>query len=225
MRVVAFVPIKLNNQRLPGKNTRLLNGKPLCSYLFDSLSGIDSIGEKYVYCSDERIVPYIPEGLTFLRRDASLDGFEVKGLDIIEAFIRDVDADVYVLCHVTQPFTRASTLVRGLEMVLSGEYDSAFSAIKLQDYLWGEGRPLNYDPGDIPRSQDLEPVYMETGSFFIFRREVFTELGRRIGVNPYVCEVDRFEGVDIDTQEDFEYAEAVARYLAAKDIDKRGAGE
>lgn len=225
MRVVAFVPIKLNNQRLPGKNTRPLNGRPLCSYLFETLAGIDAIGEKYVYCSDEGIAPYIPEGLTLLRRDASLDGFEVKGLEIIGSFVRDVDADVYVLSHVTQPFTRASTLERGLEAVLSGGHDSAFSALKLQDYLWCGGRPLNYDPGDIPRSQDLDPVYMETGSFFIFRREVFTELGRRIGVDPYICEVDRFEAVDIDTAEDFEYAETVARYLNAKGTDGREAEE
>jgi len=97
MKIVSFIPIKLNNQRLPGKNTMDLNGKPLCSYIFNTLKEIDLIDEKYVYCSDDRIIPYIPAGLVFLKRDAYLDGNQVKGLEIIEHFVRDVDADIYVL--------------------------------------------------------------------------------------------------------------------------------
>ena len=54
---------------------------------------------------------------------------------------------------------------------------------------------------------------METGAFFIFRKEVFTELGQRIGRRPYIYEISQFEAVDIDTAEDFEFAEAVASYL------------
>ncbi|MBQ3446056.1 MAG: hypothetical protein IJG37_00250, partial [Synergistaceae bacterium] len=105
---------------------------------------------------------------------------------------------------------------RALAKVQSGEYDSAFSAIALRSYMWLEGRPLNYDPEDIPRTQDLEPVYMESSAFFIFRREVFTEMGRRIGKKPYICEVDQVEAVDIDTPEDFEFAQAAAKYLEGK---------
>ena len=56
----------------------------------------------------------------------------------------------------------------------------------------------------------------ETGAFFIFRKEVFTEMGQRIGQKPYIFEIDQFEAVDIDTPEDFEFAKAVAAYLANK---------
>lgn len=213
MRIVAFVPIKLNNQRLPGKNTRPLNGRPLCGYLLETLAGLEEVHEKYVYCSDEAISPYLPSGISLFKRDRSLDGFAVKGLEIIAKFLEDVDADIYVLAHVTQPFTRAESLSRAIEKVVSDGYDSAFSAVRLQDYLWRDGLPLNYDPTDIVRTQDLDPIFMETGAFFVFRREVFTELGRRVGLHPYVCEVDQFEAIDIDTQEDFEFAEAAAEYL------------
>lgn len=213
MKVVSFIPIKLNNQRLPGKNTMLLNGKPTCNYIFDTISKIDTIDEKYVYCSDERIKTYMPENLIFLKRDSYLDGFQVKGLEIIDYFVKDVDADIYVLTHVTQPFTKADSIKKALDKVISGEYDSAFSAVVLQDYMWMNGKPFNYDMKNIVRTQDLEPIYMETGAFFIFRKEVFTELGQRIGNKPYIYEIDQFEAVDIDTPEDFEFAKAVAAYL------------
>ncbi len=78
------------------------------------------------------------------------------------------------------------------------------------------GKPINYDMKNIPRTQDLEPIYEETSAFFIFRREVFTELGQRIGNNPYICEVDQLEAIDIDTAEDFEFAEVAVSYLAGK---------
>lgn len=216
MKIVSFIPIKLNNQRFPGKNTMLLNGKPTCDYIFKTISDVDTIDEKYVYCSDEAICPYIApyeeKGLRFLKRDTYLDGFQVKGLEIIDRFIKDVDADIYVLTHVTQPFTKSSSIKLALDKVISGEYDSAFSAVELQDYMWKDGKPFNYDMKNIVRTQDLDPIYMETGAFFIFRKEVFTELGQRIGNKPYLHIIDQFEAVDIDTAEDFEFAKAVAMY-------------
>ncbi len=212
-KVVSFIPIKLNNQRLPGKNLMELDGKPLCNYIFDTIRKVDTINEKYVYCSDEKIKSYIPEGITFLRRDPYLDGYQVKGLEIIDYFIRDVDADIYVLTHVTQPFTKPESIKKALDKVLHEGYDSAFSCICMQDYCWYQGKPFNYDMKDIVTTQNLEPVYVETGAFFIFRKEVFTKMHQRIGKNPYMCVIDQFEAVDIDTQEDFDFAKAVANFL------------
>lgn len=216
MKIVSFIPIKLNNQRLPGKNLLPLNGRPTCEYIFDTINAVDIINEKYVYCSDESIREYMPEGLTFLKRDKYLDGFQVKGLEIIDSFVKDVDADIYVLTHVTQPFTKAQSIKNALDKVINEGYDSAFSAVELQDYMWMNGKPFNYDMKNIPRSQDLEPIYMETGAFFIFRKEVYTKLGQRIGDHPYIYVIDQFEAVDIDTAEDFEFAGAVAKYIKDK---------
>lgn len=218
MKIVSFIPIKLNNQRLPGKNTMLLNGKALCDYIFNTICNVDTIDEKYIYCSDEAILPYIKpyekKGLKLLKRDKKLDGFQVKGLEIIEKFVNDVDADIYVLTHVTQPFTKSESIKKALDKVISGEYDSAFSAVLLQDYMWKDGKPLNYDMKNIVRTQDLDPIYMETGAFFIFKKEVFTKLGQRIGNKPYIYQIDQLEAIDIDTMDDFEFAEAVVEYFS-----------
>ena len=169
-----------------------------------------------VYCSDDKICQYIKpfeeKGLKFLKRDPYLDGFQVKGLEIIEKFVNDVDADIYVLTHVTQPFTKSSSIENALNKVLYEGYDSAFSCVEIQDYCWYQGKPLNYNMKDIVTTQNLEPVYMETGAFFIFKKEVFTELHQRIGRKPYMQVISQTEAVDIDTQEDFEFAEVVAKY-------------
>ena len=221
-KVVSFIPIKLNNQRLPGKNLMDLAGRPLCDYIFDTISQVDEIQEKYVYCSDEAIIPYIKpfeeKGLRFLKRDSYLDGFQVKGLEIIDYFVRDVDADVYVLTHVTQPFTQAESIKNALNKVLYEGYDSAFSCTCIQDYCWYKGKPFNYDMKDIVTTQNLEPIYMETGAFFIFRKEVFTKLHQRIGENPYMQVLSTTEAVDIDTADDFEFAKVVAEYYKKRKL-------
>lgn len=213
MKVVSFIPIKLNNQRLPGKNTLPLGKKPMCEYIFDTVSKVRGIDERYVYCSDGKIKQYMPESLRFLKRDAYLDGFQVKGLEIIEFFMRDVQADIYVLTHVTQPFTKPESMEEALQKVISGEYDSAFSAREIQDYCWYQGKPFNYDMQDIVTTQNLEPIYMETGAFYIFTREVFERYHQRIGKNPYIKVIDQIEAVDVDTGEDYEFAKAVAAFL------------
>lgn len=216
MKIVAFIPIKLNNQRLPGKNTMLLNGKPLCSYIFKTVEQVKQINEKYVFCSDEAIKPYLTPSLKFLKRDHSLDSFKTKGLDIIKSFVNMIDADIYVLTHVTQPFTKSESIQNALDKVMSGEYDSAFSALKLQDYMWCKNKPINYNLKDIVRTQDLEPIFMETGAFFIFTKQVIKQYGQRIGIKPYISEISQFEAIDIDDKEDFDMAQAVCKFLERK---------
>lgn len=206
MKTVAFVPIKLNSQRLPRKNILPIAGHPLCWHIFDSLKRVNKIDEIYVYCSDERVLDYLPEGVAFKKRDKKLDGDMVKGFDIYKGFISEVDADIYVLAHATSPFIKFESIENSLAHILSGENDSAFSVKRIQTFVWYKNKPVNYDLEDVPRTQDIEPVWMETSAFFMFRKEVFTQHNRRIGFYPYLQEVSGIEALDIDEKEDYELA-------------------
>ena len=61
------------------------------------------------------------------------------------------------------------------------DYDSAFCAVKIQDFLWKDGEALNFDAANLPRSQDLEPIYRETSGVYVFTKEIFEKYHRRIG--------------------------------------------
>lgn len=222
MKIVAIVPMKLNNTRLPQKNTKAFtNGKPLCYYILNTLLKIDRIDEVYVYCSNEKIKEYIPKDVKFLKRSPSLDTDSTLMNEVLKAFAEDVFADIYVMTHTTAPFVSAESIEKGLDAVLSGINDSAFAAKKLQDFLWKNGTPFNYSLENIPRSQDLDPLYEETSGFYIYERYVITEMGRRIGQNPFIVEVNEIEAVDIDEKEDFEIADAIYNHIYRK----RGADE
>ena len=209
MKRVAFVPIRLNSQRVEGKNLRMLGGQPLMTYLLRSLAAAKNIDEVYVYCSDPTISDFLPEGVKFLKRDERLDSNTTLGAEIYDAFTAEVDADIYILAHATSPFIRTATIEDAVARVESGDYDSAFSAERVQTFAWWEGKPLNYSLEHVPRTQDLEPVYVETSAFFIFQRDVWRTLHRRIGERPYTAVTDRIESMDIDNPDDFLLAEAI----------------
>ena len=143
MKTIAVVPMKLNNRRLPQKNTKpFTNGKPLCYYILSTLLTIPEIDYVYVYCSNPDIKEFIPDGVKYLKRSESLDQDTTKMNEVLNCFANDVSADIYVMTHTTAPFISAESISKGLKAVQSGEYDSSFAAKKLQDFLWKDGQPV-----------------------------------------------------------------------------------
>ena len=209
MKIVAIMPIKLKNERCPGKNTRLLGPKPLMQYELDSLKETGLCDSINVYCSDEAVVPFIPKGVNFLKRPKELDLPTSNFTQIFTCFMNEQDADIYVYAHATAPFITVETMKQCINAVKSGEFDSAFCAVKLQDYLWQDGQPLNFDASNLPRTQDLKPIYQETSGVYAFTKEVFEKYKRRIGIKPFIKEVTFKEAVDIDNPEDFDLAEVM----------------
>ena len=216
MKTVAFVPIRLNSKRVVGKNLKMLGDKPLMCYVLETLAKVKGVDEVYCYCSNEEVIKYLPEGVKFLKRPEFLDRDETLGKEIYEEFTKTVDADVYILAHTTSPFMKIDTFEKALNKVVNEDYDSAFSAEKIQTFAWYKGKTLNYDLKEIPRTQTIEPVYVETSAFFMFKRDIWKVHKQRIGFKPYMALVDKIEGVDIDWPEDFEFAEKILETYKTK---------
>ena len=209
MKIIGIMPIKLQNERLPGKNTKILGNKPLLQHALDNLLETNLCDEIYEYCSDDSIKDYLPTGVSFLKRNKSLDLPTSNFTQIFTSFSNEIDADIYVFMHATAPFVTTNTMKECINAVANNEYDSSFCATVIQDFLWEDNKPLNFDATNLPRSQDLKPIYRETSGVYVFKREVFNLLKRRIGNNPYIKVVSFKEAVDINNPEDFSLAEAL----------------
>jgi CMP-N-acetylneuraminic acid synthetase len=212
MKTIAVVPIKLTNERLPGKNIKLLGGRPLLQYILNTLTMTSSIDEIYVFCSDESIRNYLPQGVTFLKRNKDLDLPTSNFNQIFDSFMMEVHADIYVYAHATAPFLSTITIKDCIDKVRTAQYDSAYTASKIQDYLWSNGQPVNFDATNLPRSQDLHAIYKETSGIYVFTKNVYLKTHRRIGENPYIKEVSFKETIDINTTEDFNLAQYLLNY-------------
>ena len=82
---------------------------------------------------------------SFLKRPKYLDEPASNFTQIFSEFMRQIPADIYIYAHATAPFIECATVRECLDRVLSGEFDSAFCATKIQDFLWQDGTPLNFD--------------------------------------------------------------------------------
>lgn len=214
MKVVALIPLKLKNERVPGKNLKkFYDGTPLVEFIQKACLGAKRVDEIYVYCSNEDAKDYLLPGVQFLKRPQFLDEDTSNCNDIIREFMKEVAADIYVVTHATGPFTKSESIDACVEKVVSKEYDSAFLAKRMQEFLWQDGKALNFDVQHFPRTQDLKPIYSEASGAFVFPKETFLKYDRRVGIKPYIHEVDLIEAIDIDYPIDFDIANAVYKEI------------
>lgn len=210
MKVVAMIPVKLNNERVPGKNIKKFDdGTPLIHFIQKALLNTKKVDEIYVYCSNEDVKDYLLDGVIYKKREKFLDANTSNCNDIIREFMKEVEADIYIASHVTGPFTSSESIDACVEAVESGKYDSAFLAKRMQEFLWCDGTAMNFDIQNFPRTQDLKTIYSEAPGAYVFTKQTFEKYNRRVGVKPYIHEISEIESRDIDYPEDFEIANAI----------------
>jgi CMP-N-acetylneuraminic acid synthetase len=208
-RIAALIPMRHHSQRVPGKNYRLLAGKPLFHHILETLLACPEINEVVVNTDS----PDIMDGLNkdfpqvrILPRPAHLCADDVPMNEILTYDTAQVAADFYLQTHTTNPLLSRETLSAGIQTFLQlyPAYDSLFSVTRLQTRLWDQlGRAINHNPNILLQTQDLPPVYEENSCLYIFRREALLSRRNRLGERPYMYEIDPAEAWDIDDELDF----------------------
>ena len=219
-RIVALVPMRHDSERVPGKNYRPMAGQPLYRHIVRSLLATPEIA-RVVIDTDSAVIKRdaaaeFPD-VTVLDRPEDLRDGNIPMNDVLLNDIRQVEADLYLQTHSTNPLLKPLTIQRALRQFLDQpEHDSMFSVTRIQARLWSaDGKPMNHDPAVLLRTQDLAPVYLENSCLYLFTGEMLRERGTRIGANPLLFEIDRDEASDIDEEQDFRVVEALMLAEAA----------
>jgi CMP-N-acetylneuraminic acid synthetase len=215
-RTVAVVPMRHNSERVPGKNYRPLAGVPLYHHVVRTLSLVTEI-DLIVIDTDSNFIIHdcaenFPHVQVLVRPEHLRDG-SIAMNDVLSNTLDQVDADIVLQTHSTNPFLKADTVSAALKVFRTPDrgIDSLFSVTRLQARLWdAETRPINHDPSVLLRTQDLPPLFIENSCFFIFTPKLLRQRGTRIGARPFMFEMAPLEAVDIDTEEDFALAAAIA---------------
>lgn len=217
-KVVAFVPAKGTSSRLEGKNVKKLGNKPLFLHVLDTLLKCDTIDEVYLDSESEEIFNLAKgRGHKELRRNPKLATNDIDGNELLLNESSKIDADIYVQVLPTAPFLSKETIDEIVfNLIISKDHDSSMGVIKDYCYLWdSSGSPKNYDPLNIPNSVDLNPTIIETMGLYVITKESLLKRKCRIGNNPILHEIPLRESIDIDTLEDFNFAEII---FAGKDV-------
>lgn len=217
-KTIVIIPARGNSKRLPGKNIKFLGNIPLLAHSIKYAQQFSFIDEIYVTTDDVGIKKVALEfGAKVIDRPEEISGDlepTVSALKhVLESLFEEIEN--VVLLQPTNPLRPGNLLSEAFELYLNSSLDSLFTVSrnhhKLGKIVNHKFEPFNYAIGQ--RSQDLEPLFFENGLLYISKANLIKN-NIIISENAWPLEVNHiFANVDIDTQEDFDYAE----YLLKKE--------
>jgi len=221
-KVVALLPMKGTSERVPNKNLKIFNGKPLYHVVMNILLNSKHIDLVVVNTDSELvksdIIKNFEEKVILIDRNEDIRGNYISMNKVLEQDIEKVNADLYIQTHSTNPLLLKETIDKAIDKMLlikkdNGLYDSIFSVTKTQKRFYNEdATPMNHDPKMLV-TQHLTPIFEENSCFYIFTKQSFLNNQSRIGMKPLMFEIDKIESTDIDEKEDFIIAETLHRLL------------
>lgn len=219
MKVVAFLPAKGTSERIPSKNMKKLNGKPLFFHTLQKLCNeCEFIDEVYLDSDSDEILNFAPYlKYTPLKRNPVFASNETDGHQMFYNEICQVDADIYIQILCTSPFIKPSTIKKGLDILVSNsEYDSVVLMKKEKQYLWKNNKPV-YDINHIPNSKDLPDTIIESMGLYIVKKKAAFSKKMRYGDHVYMLFADAEEAVDVNYADEFMLADTIMKGINEKE--------
>jgi len=209
MKIVVLVPMRHHSQRVPGKNYRVLAGKPLFHHIIETLLAVPEINEVIVDTDSEQVMSGLKQYFPAVKIIVRPEHLRADDIPMNEILIHDtgqVQADFYLQTHSTNPLLKSETISRAIQLLITNypKHDSLFSVTRIQTRLYDQhGNAMNHNPKELIQTQDLPPVYEENSCIYIFNRENLLEKKHRISDHPLMFEIDADEAWDIDEELDF----------------------
>jgi CMP-N-acetylneuraminic acid synthetase len=216
-KIAALVPMRHHSQRVPGKNYRMLAGKPLYQHIIETLLAVPEISEILVDTDSPQVKEGLRKGFPRVKvidRPKHLRADDISMNEILLYDTSQVDADYYLQTHSTNPLLQPETISRAIKTFLADfpAHDSLFTVTRLQTRLYdNDGQAINHDPGVLIQTQDLPPVFEENSCLYIFTRKNLVRRKNRLGDKPLMFEVDAAEAWDIDEELDFTIVDILAQ--------------
>ncbi len=215
-----FIIIKEISERIPRKNFQLLGDLPLWQHLVKELQDYDvyiDTDSKSILneCSNMNNINAYQRKQNFIDLESGELSPALLMIDnFLDTFVDD-DNEIIITTHVTSPFLKKETILKAVNILKTGKYDSVHSVTKHQEFSWLEDnmKPINFNPNVVQKTQDLPPIIMSNGGFFIFKKKTFKQLNNRIGKNPYYYPLSVPENIEIDNYDDLKLAKLVKKGL------------
>ena len=209
-KIVGFVPCKGHSERVQSKNLHKINGLPLFIWAANNLSKVISKNDIFIDTDSDEIIKIAKEnGYNAIKRPDYLSTNLTCGNQLMSYESECIDAEIYVQHLPPMLFLSKKTLQKCIDSVLKFGYDSSFTITEESFYLWDKGKPL-YDLTNLPNSKDLPKKIIENMGLYVTSKEVIKNSKLRIGKNPKMINITKIESLDIDYEEDLEFAKLIA---------------
>lgn len=202
------------SQRCPNKMLRRFGDTTLTDIVLSKLSVLSRRGHDVFFAGYEREfrVKCQHHGVPFVRRDRTSVLIDRPIVDIL-SFLRTVSYEYLLLVNACLPFLRTRTIEAFLDDCNANGRRPAFGVTKRTNYFVRlDGRAINFDPAEKTiNTKTVTPVYEFAHALYFFRRRYLLEHGTYWNWRSVrsIELPDRRELVDIDTEDDFAFAEAL----------------
>ena len=214
-----FTIIKEQSERIPEKNFTDINGHPLWWHLLSELEGLDitvnTDSQKFIKqlrssnLKSIRVINRLKKHIDW-ENNESIDSSPVE--DMLFDFCENLDkSEIVVLTHITSPFLKKETIFKAVR-ILQNHHNakSIHSVLKVQDFVWlekdSDANPVNFSTDRVQRTQDLPPILVSKGAFFIAKAGDILDQRKRLPEPLIFFPLDHTESVEIDNFEDLEFA-------------------
>ena len=218
--MIAIIPARGGSKGLPGKNIKMLNGKPMIAYAIEAALASTYISEVIVSTDDDEIYR---AALQYGAKDTFLRPSELAGDNslAIDNYIYTLERlhseynyniDDFVILQPTSPLRTVEDIDGAIALFKAKNADSVISyceelhPISWHKYLNDDGRLENIFPDEIKNRQDVRTSYYPNGAIFVFTYALIKS-GKYYSENTFPYFMSRKQSVDIDTLDDFEYAQ------------------
>ena len=203
----AILPMRAGSQRVKDKNVRPINSLPLYEYIIRTVREVSLIDRLVINTDiDEVWTKFnLDSYIQLVKRQPSLAG-NCSMNKVLADTLSQVDGELFVQVHATNPMLKSKTIENALSEFLKKRdvCDSIFSVTRTQKRFWNEKcEPVNHALYAEPTTQDLDIWFEENSCFYIFSRSSFGKSQNRIGEKPVMYEIDSYEAIDIDTEDEF----------------------
>lgn len=224
---LAVIPARGGSKRIPRKNVRSFDGKPIIAYSIQAALDSGCFSEVMVSTDDEEIAQVaIQYGATvpFMRSSQNSDDHSNISdvvMEVLDSYAQIGRAFEYFCCILpTAPFVKAERLKKGLDLILTTNADSVVPVTRFgypiqralridQDGSLKMFWPENY----LKRSQDLEPSFHDVGQFYWMNSQALKVKKLMFTDNSQPLVIPESEVQDIDNEEDWKIAEIKYRML------------
>ncbi|WP_394740194.1 acylneuraminate cytidylyltransferase family protein [Natronococcus roseus] len=219
--IAAIIPARGGSKGIHKKNIVPFLGSPLIAHTIVQSLESDLVDATYVSTDDDEIATTSREaGASVIERPAEIAGdrspTEAALLHAVEELrAAETEPDIVVLLQCTSPLRRPTDIDETVALLTEEGYDSALSACEDHAFFWKDGdggaEPINYDPADRPMRQEMDGWYRENGSIYAVHTDLLEREACRLGGEIGIHEMPRQLSSEIDTPEDLERLEAIAR--------------
>lgn len=212
----AVFPVRAGSKRVANKNVRPFAGTTLLELKVRQLRETAEVERVFVSSeSPEMLALAEKAGAVPLLRAPEFATDTVPMSDVYAHIAEQMPEGDILFTHATNPLCDAAAYARCIQAYRrrGPEYDSLMTVRDVKDFLYQDGRALNFDPARKPRSQDLPDIVKLTHAVGILPRSLMIECRNMMGHRPLLFRQSDIESIDIDNELDFDVAEFVFRRI------------